>query len=66
MKFQVFDVSVPRQEIKIRFITILIQEGNAKTFEMDNDNPEYVQFLETAQLTEAQVAALKPNTWYEL
>lgn len=65
MKYQVFDVSVPRQDTKIRYVTVLIQEGDAKTFEANKDNPNYLQFLTDAQLTDAKVKKLTPDVWYD-
>lgn len=47
-------------------ITVTNDDINFVSFEAIESNPNYVQFLETAQLTDTQVAALEPNTWYEL
>ena len=64
MKYQVFDLVNSIQE-KLRFVTVLIEEGNAKTFPADKSNSDYVQFLDMAQLTDAKVKKLDPNVWYD-
>lgn len=40
-------------------------EEATTSFPAELDNPNYVQFLEQAKLTDAQVKALKPDTWYD-
>lgn len=64
MKYIIFN-TVSSDSTNKTYVTVQISEESFTTFEADKSNPDYVQFLQTTQLTEAQVAALKPNTWYD-
>lgn len=63
MKYEVFDADI--KEVKKRYVTVLISEGDAKTFPADETNSDYIQFLVEAELTDKQVHALTPNVWYD-
>ena len=62
MKYEVFDLVM---EITTRYVTVLVEEGNAKTFPADKSNADYIQFLADAQLTDAKVKKLTPDVWYD-
>lgn len=46
-------------------ISVFIESGFSKTFFQDKSNPDYVQFLVDAQLTDTEVHALTPDVWYD-
>lgn len=57
-KFKSFDVEVTN-------ITTTSDGENFISFPAKVSNPNYDAFLEQAKLTDTQVKALKPDTWYD-
>lgn len=48
------------------FVSIVIDSGEGFTsFPAEVGNPNYDAFLEQAKLTDKQVQALTPDTWYD-
>lgn len=62
MKYMTMQTSGSRPSLSV---TTTVEEENFVSFPAAVGNPNYDQFLEQAKLTDKQVKALTPDTWYD-
>lgn len=65
MKYEVFDIE-PVENVFERIINIELDDSSGVNFPADLNNDSYLRFLSEQNLTDKQVQALKPNTWYDM
>lgn len=46
MNYETFTITDWRTEQELTYVTIYLDENNAKTFPADESNPDYVAFIE--------------------
>jgi hypothetical protein len=65
MKYEIFDIE-PVENVFQRIVNIELEEGSGLNFPADMQNESYVKFLNEQGLTDREVQALKPGTWYDM
>lgn len=63
MKYRIIEISF--MDKKFKHCVIDRSDGSFESFSASVKNPRYVQFLVDAQLTDTEVNALTPDTWYD-
>ena len=65
MKYIINTLKLSSPETTLTYVTVKRAEDFAQTFEAVVGTSVYDAFLEQAKLTDKQVKALKPDTWYD-